>query len=44
MAKWRSPTVHVVRESHGHEVLTADDGSRGFASAQLQGPDAIDWI
>ena len=35
---------HVVRrilESHGHEVLTADDGSRGFASAQRQAPDAI---
>src|SRR5947208_16544923 len=35
---------HVLRrilESHGHEVLTADDGSRGFASAQRQAPDAI---
>ncbi|MEP6973498.1 MAG: response regulator [Actinomycetota bacterium] len=36
--------THVIRvtlESHGHEVMTADDGSRGFASAQRQALDAI---
>ena len=36
--------THVIRvtlEAHGHEVMTADDGSRGFASAQRQAPDAI---
>jgi twitching motility two-component system response regulator PilH len=36
--------THVIRvtlESRGHEVMTADDGSRGFASAQRQAPDAI---
>jgi len=33
--------LRVTLESHGHEVITADDGSRGFASAQRQTPDAI---
>jgi CheY-like chemotaxis protein len=36
-----SHVVRVTLECHGHEVLTADDGSRGFASAQRQAPDAI---
>lgn len=36
-----SHIVRVTLESHGHEVVTADDGSRGFASAQRQAPDAI---
>jgi CheY-like chemotaxis protein len=36
-----SHIVRVTLESRGHEVLTADDGSRGFASAQRQAPDAI---
>ena len=38
------PIGHVVRtilEAEGHEVLVADDGSRGFATAQRQIPDAI---
>jgi DNA-binding response OmpR family regulator len=36
--------THVMRqilESRGHEVLAADDGSRGVAAAQRQSPDAI---
>ena len=33
--------LRVTLESHGHEVVTADDGSRGFASAQRQAPDVI---
>ncbi len=36
-----SHIVRVTLESYGHEVLTADDGSRGFASARRQAPDAI---
>jgi CheY-like chemotaxis protein len=36
-----SHVLRVTLESHGHEVTTADDGSRGFASAQRQSPDAI---
>ena len=36
-----SRIVRVTLESRGHDVLTADDGSRGFASAQRQAPDAI---
>jgi CheY-like chemotaxis protein len=35
---------HVIRlllESQGHEVFVADDGSRGFALAQRQGPDVV---
>jgi len=38
------PIGHVVRtilEAEGHEVLLADDGNRGFATAQRQTPDAI---
>jgi DNA-binding response OmpR family regulator len=33
--------IRVVLEARGHEVMTADDGSRGFASAQRRAPDAI---
>jgi DNA-binding response OmpR family regulator len=36
--------THVMRqilEARGHEVLAADDGSRGLATAQRQSPDAI---
>jgi DNA-binding response OmpR family regulator len=36
--------AHVIRlllESRGHEVIVADDGSRGFAMAQRRTPDAI---
>jgi CheY-like chemotaxis protein len=36
-----SHILRITLESHGHEVTTADDGSRGFASAQRQAPDAI---
>jgi CheY-like chemotaxis protein len=36
-----SHVLRVTLESHGHEVVTADDGSRGFASAQRLAPDAI---
>jgi CheY-like chemotaxis protein len=36
-----SHILRITLESHGHEVMTADDGSRGFASAQRQAPDAI---
>jgi CheY-like chemotaxis protein len=35
---------HVIRlllESQGHQVLVADDGSRGFALAQRQAPDVV---
>jgi DNA-binding response OmpR family regulator len=35
---------HVIRlllESQGHEVIVADDGSRGFALAQRQSPDLV---
>jgi CheY-like chemotaxis protein len=36
--------THVIRqilEARGHEVLSADDGSRGVATAQRRSPDAI---
>jgi two-component system response regulator RpaA len=36
--------AHVIRlllEAQGHEVLVADDGSRGVATAQRRSPDAI---
>jgi two-component system, OmpR family, alkaline phosphatase synthesis response regulator PhoP len=33
--------VQLIVELEGHEVLIADDGSRGFAMAQRQVPDAI---
>ena len=36
--------AHVIRlllEAQGHEVLVADDGSRGVATAQRRAPDAI---
>jgi CheY-like chemotaxis protein len=33
--------VRLVLESVGHEVLIADDGSRGFASAHRKRPDLI---
>lgn len=36
--------THVLRkvlEGRGHEVLSADDGSRGIAAAQRRSPDAI---
>ena len=36
--------AHVMRlllEGRGHEVLVADDGARGLATAQRQSPDAI---
>jgi CheY-like chemotaxis protein len=33
--------VRTILEWNGYEVLAADDGSRGFAAAQRQAPDAI---
>jgi DNA-binding response OmpR family regulator len=33
--------VQVIVELHGHECIIASDGSRGFATAQRQAPDAI---
>jgi two-component system response regulator RpaA len=33
--------VRTVLEWNGYEVLAADDGSRGFATAQRRSPDAI---
>jgi two-component system response regulator RpaA len=33
--------LRMLLEFRGHEVLTADDGSRGFATAQRQSPDVI---
>jgi two-component system alkaline phosphatase synthesis response regulator PhoP len=33
--------VRTILEWNGYEVLSADDGSRGFAAAQRQSPDAI---
>ena len=33
--------VQLIVELQGHEVIIADDGSRGFAMAQRQAPDAI---
>ena len=33
--------VQVLLESCGHEVLVADDGSRGFATAKRHRPDVI---
>ena len=33
--------LRMLLEFRGHEVLTADDGSRGFATAQRQAPDVI---
>jgi len=36
-----SHLVRMVLEGGGHEVLLADDGSRGFATARRRSPDAI---
>jgi len=36
-----SKLLRVVLENHGHEVLVADDGSRGLATATRRSPDAI---
>ena len=33
--------VQLIVELHGHECIIANDGSRGFATAQRQTPDAI---
>lgn len=33
--------IRLLLEPHGHDVLIADDGSRGFAAAQRQGIDLI---
>lgn len=33
--------LRMLLEFRGHEVLTADDGSRGFATARRQSPDVI---
>jgi two-component system phosphate regulon response regulator PhoB len=33
--------VQLIVELHGHECIIASDGSRGFATAQRQSPDAI---
>ena len=33
--------LRMLLEFRGHEVLTANDGSRGFATAQRQTPDVI---
>lgn len=33
--------IRLLLEPHGHEVLIADDGSRGFAAAQRQAVDLI---
>jgi DNA-binding response OmpR family regulator len=33
--------VRSILELHGYEVLAADDGSRGFATAQRRSPDVI---
>ena len=33
--------VQLILELHGHECIIATDGSRGFAAAQRQTPDAI---
>jgi two-component system response regulator RpaA len=33
--------LRMLLEFRGHEVLTANDGSRGFATAQRQSPDVI---
>ena len=33
--------LRMLLEFRGHEVLTADDGSRGFATAQRRSPDVI---
>jgi DNA-binding response OmpR family regulator len=36
-----SQLLRIVLENHGHEVLVADDGSRGLATAIRRSPDAI---
>lgn len=36
-----SQLLRIVLENHGHEVLVADDGSRGVATATRRSPDAI---
>jgi len=36
-----STLLRVILENHGHEVLVADDGSRGVATATRRSPDAI---
>ena len=36
-----SRLVQLIVELQGHEVIVADDGSRGFAMAQRHAPDAI---
>jgi len=33
--------LRMLLEFRGHEVITADDGSRGYATAQRQAPDVI---
>jgi DNA-binding response OmpR family regulator len=33
--------VQLIVELHGHECIIANDGSRGFATAKRQAPDAI---
>jgi two-component system response regulator RpaA len=33
--------IRQILEARGHEVLSADDGSRGVATAQRRSPDAI---
>src|SRR6187397_2440393 len=33
--------VRLLLEGHGHEVVVANDGSRGFAAARRQSPDVI---
>ena len=36
-----SQLLRIILENHGHEVLVADDGSRGVATATRRTPDAI---
>jgi two-component system response regulator RpaA len=36
-----SQLLRIILESHGHEVLVAEDGSRGVAAASRRSPDAI---
>jgi DNA-binding response OmpR family regulator len=36
-----SHVLRMILESHRHDVITTNDGSRGYAVAQRQAPDAI---
>ncbi len=36
-----SQLLRIILENHGHEVIVADDGSRGVATATRRTPDAI---